>query len=102
MIDKTKKCQEKYLRELKENFSLFDETQSLEDQLNELEDAFRNPNILIEAIKEMQEKQEESLRDIQSKLKEIKQVKHNLKATNEFKPNLIPFNQNKTSCFGLI
>jgi hypothetical protein len=60
MIDETKKCQEKYLRELKESFSLFDETQSVEDKLNELDDIFRNPNLLIEAIKEMQEKQEES------------------------------------------
>jgi hypothetical protein len=102
MIDETQKWQEKYLRELKESFSSFDETQSVEDQLNEIEETFRNPNILIEAITEMQEKQEESLRDIQSKLKEIKQVKHNLKVTNQFKPNLIPFNPNKTSCFGLI
>ncbi len=92
MIDETKKCQEKYLRDLKESFSSFDETQSVVDQLNELEETFRNPNILIEAIKEMQEKQEESLGDIKSKLKEIKQEQHNLKATNQFKSNLIPFN----------
>ncbi len=79
MIDETQKWQEKYLRDLKESFSSFDETQSLENELNQIEETFRNPNILIEAIKEMQEKQEESVRDIQSKLKEIKQVKHNQK-----------------------
>ena len=102
MIDETNKYQEKYLRELKESFSLFDETQSLEDKLNELEETFRNPNILIQSIKDMQQKQEESLRDIQSKLKELNQVKDHLIATDYFKPNLIPFNPNKTSCFGLI
>jgi hypothetical protein len=37
MIDETKKYQEKYLKELKESFSSFDETQSVEDKLNELE-----------------------------------------------------------------
>ena len=44
MIDETKKCQEKYLLDLKESFSLFDETQSLEDKLNEIEETFRSPN----------------------------------------------------------
>ncbi len=56
MIDETKKYQEKYLKELKERFSLFDETQSVEDKLNEIEETFRNPNLLIEAIKEMKNK----------------------------------------------
>jgi hypothetical protein len=68
MIDETKKCQEKYLRDLKESFSLFDETQSVEDKLNEIEDTFRHPNVLIQTIKEMQQKQEESLKEIQLKL----------------------------------
>ena len=39
-----------------------DQTKSLENQLNEIEDTFRNPNLLIETIREMQQKQEESLR----------------------------------------
>ena len=50
MIDETNKCQEKYLRNLKESFSLFDESKSLEDKLNEIEDTFRNPNLLIQTI----------------------------------------------------
>jgi hypothetical protein len=65
MIDATKKCQEKYLRDLKENYSSFDGRQSLEDKLNDIEDTFRNPSLLIQSIREMQKKQEESLRDIQ-------------------------------------
>jgi hypothetical protein len=51
----------------------------------------------------MQQKQVESLSDIQSKLNEINQVKDILKATNKFKPNLSLFNQKeRTSFFGLI
>ena len=42
------------------------ETQSLEDELNEIEDTFRNPNLLIESIKEMQQKKEESLKKEES------------------------------------
>ncbi len=44
----------------------------------------RNPNLLIQSIKEMQQRHEESLKEIQSKLNEINQVKVDLKATNEF------------------
>jgi hypothetical protein len=50
----------------------------------------------------MQQKQVESLRDIQSKLNEMNQVKDILKATNKFKPNLSSLNQNASSLFGLI
>jgi hypothetical protein len=103
MIDETKKYQEKYLRDLKESFSLFDETQSLEDKLNQIEDTFRHPNLLIEAIKEMQQKQEQSLNDIKVKLNEMNQVKDHLIATNYFKPNLSSFDQERgTSLFGSI
>ena len=48
MIDDTKIYMEKYLRDLKENFSSFDGMQSLEDKLNDIEDTFRNTNILLE------------------------------------------------------
>ena len=103
MIDETKKYQEKYLRDLKESFSLFDETQSVEDKLNGIEETFRNPHLLIQSIKEMQQKQEASLNEIQSKLNEMNQVKDILKATNKFKPNLSVFNQTEdSSLFGLI
>ena len=39
--------------------------------MNQIEDIFRNPNILIQSIKDMQQKQEESLKEIQSKLTEM-------------------------------
>ena len=62
------------MNNLKDNFSPFDGMQSLEDELNKIEDTFRKPNLLIQTIKEMQQKQEESLRDIQFKLNQINQV----------------------------
>jgi hypothetical protein len=102
MIDKTNKCQEKYLRDLKESFSLFDETQSLEDKLNQIEDKFRNPNLLIQSIQEMQQKQDESLNEIQLKLNQMNQVKDNLIATNYFKSNLSSLSQEDTFLVGLI
>jgi hypothetical protein len=102
MIDKTNKCQEKYLRDLKERFSLFDETQSLEDKFNQIEDTFRNPNLLIQQIKDMQQKQEESLNEIQFKLNQMNQVEDNLIATNYFKPNLSSLIQEDTFLVGLI
>jgi hypothetical protein len=41
MIDKVKKFEELYFRDLKESCSSFDDTQSLEGNLNELEQTFR-------------------------------------------------------------
>jgi hypothetical protein len=103
MIDKTNKYQEKYLRHLKESFASFDDSKSVEDKLIEIEETFRHPNLLVETILDMQQKQEESLRDIQSKLNEMNQVNDNLEATNEFKPNLSSLNQERdTSLFGSI
>jgi len=104
MIDKLKKHEVLLSKNLKERFSSFYESQSLENELSQIEETFRDPNLLIKTIKEMQHKQEESLKDIQLKLNEIKQVKDNLEATNFFKPNLSSFNQTEgdISLFGSI
>ena len=98
MIEKTKAFQAIYLKNLDENFSSFNDCKPLESELNEIEEAFRNPNLLIEAIKDMQQRQEESLKDIQLKLNEMSQVKDHLKATNKFQKNC----QDETSLFGSI
>jgi hypothetical protein len=99
MIEQTKKCEAEYLKSLKENLlSSFDESKSLDKELEEIEEElFRNPNLLIQAIKDLQQRQEESLKEIQSKLNKINQVKVDLKATNEFKPNLTLLNQESLS-----
>ena len=102
MVDQTKKYEALYLRGLKERFSSFDETQSLQIKLNQIEDTFRNPNILIESIREMEQKQNESLSDIQSKLNQINRVKEFCEETNTFQPNSILLNQKEetSSLFG--
>jgi hypothetical protein len=103
MIDQTKKCQEKYLEDLKERFSSFDHLHSLENEMNQIEDTFRNPHLLIETIKQMQRNQEESLYEIQVKLNQMAKINSDLKETNGFKPNLSLLNrEGDTSLFGSI
>jgi hypothetical protein len=107
MIDETKKYEAIYLKNLKEklleNFSSSFESQSLGNELNQIEETFRDPYLLIETVKDMQQKQKESLNDIKMKLNEMNQVKVNLMATNYFKPNLSSFDQERgTSLFGSI
>jgi hypothetical protein len=104
MIDQTKKYEEMFLKNLNErfqvNFSSFEKNKPLEDELNEIEELFRDPNLQIETIKEMHQKQEKSLNEFQLKLNEMTQINDDLKATNEFQPNVSPLNQNETSNFG--
>jgi hypothetical protein len=102
MIDKLKKHEETYLNDLKEHFSSFDLTQSLEHELNQIEESFRQPNLLIQTIRAMQRKQEESLNDIQFRLYEMTKVNDHLKEIHQFKPDLCVFNQNETLFFGSI
>jgi predicted nucleic acid-binding Zn-ribbon protein len=103
MKDETKIYEEIYLKSLKESFPSFDQSKSLEDELNEIEDTFRNTDLLIQSIKEMQQKKEESLSEIQLKFNQMSKIKDNLMATNHFKPNLSSCNQKEdTSLFGSI
>jgi hypothetical protein len=104
MIDQTKKYEAMYLKNIKEGFSSFDDCKSLEHELNQIEETFRNPNLLIQSIKDMQQKQETALNDIQSKLNEITLVKDTLIATNYFQPTFSPLNQEgeTSTLFGLI
>jgi len=74
------------------------ETTSIEQSLNETEETFRNPNLLIDSIREIQRKQEEAIAELRLKLNEQNQVEDNLKRMNEFKPNL-SFSQDS---FGLL
>ncbi len=56
-----------YLKDLNEKLFPTQSFEFLEKKLNGIEEKFRNPNLLIEAIKEMKQKQEESLNGIQVK-----------------------------------
>jgi hypothetical protein len=102
--DETKYYEQIYFKSIKESFSSFNQSKgSLEDKLTEIEETFRNPNLLIQTIKEMQQKHEESLKEIQSKLNQMTKIKDNLEATNEFKPNSSFLRQvEDTSLFGSI
>jgi hypothetical protein len=82
------------------NFSSFEKNKSLEDELNEIEELFRDPNLQIETIKEMHQKQEKSLNEFQFKLNEMNQVKDDLKATNVFQPFNQEEEEEETSLFG--
>ena len=91
MIDKTKEFEAFYLNNLTKKLDvtlkLF-KTKSINEELNEIEETFRNPNLLIESIQDMQFKQEEVLLTIKLNLEEMNKVKDILKVSNEFKPNL--------------
>ena len=54
-----------------------------------MNETFRDPNILIESIREIQIKLEKAIELFQSNLNEVNKLKSNLKSLNEFvKPNL--------------
>ena len=74
MIEKTKAYEASYLNGFK-------------DDLKKLEKTFRNPNLLIKEIKEIQLKQENGIKSIRLKLNEISLIREHLKASNQFKPN---------------
>jgi hypothetical protein len=82
MIDSTKKFEEAYLKNLRVHFSTFDEARSLENEMKEMTGTFRDPNLLIETIKEMQRKQEESINEIQFILNQMNQIKEFCEETN--------------------
>jgi hypothetical protein len=91
MIEKTKKFETTYLKSLEDNLNASlnpFETISLEQSLNETEESFRNPNVLIESIRDMQRQQEEAISELKLKLNEQSQVKDELTRMNEFKPNV--------------
>jgi hypothetical protein len=103
MVDQTKKSENVYLNSLKERFSSFDDCESLEAELNGIEEKFRNPNLLFETIRAMQQKQDESLGDIQIKLKEMTKINDDLMETNFFMSNSSLFTKEEdTSLFGSI
>jgi hypothetical protein len=103
MIEKTEKHQVLYWQSLNEKLLETQwikdfEKKSLENELIEIEDKLRNPNLFITTIREMQQKQEKNIRDMQSISNEMNQVKAHLEASNGFKPNFFSFNNR--SLFG--
>jgi hypothetical protein len=56
MIDETNEYEVMYLKNVKKKFSSFDGMESLEDKTNDMEETFRDRKLLIETIKDMQQK----------------------------------------------
>jgi hypothetical protein len=91
LIEKAKEFEATYLKSLEDqlNASLKSfEIKSLEQSLKETDEVFRNPNLLIESIRQMQRQQEDLIGELKLKLNEQIQVKENLIGMNEFKPNV--------------
>ena len=91
MIEKTKEFEDSFLKSLNEKLEAFCksiEVKSIEDELKDIEDKFRNPYLLIEPIKVMHLKQQETIEKIQSTLNEMNQIKIDLKTSNKFIRNL--------------
>ena len=89
MIEMTKKFEAIYLNSLEDklNASLRSfGTKSLEKSLKETEESFRDPNLLIESIREMLLEQEEAITELKLKLDDQCQVKDILINMNEFTP----------------
>jgi hypothetical protein len=60
---------------------------TLEEELEELNDSFRDINLSAQTLKEKYKKQEEANAKIKSKLNEMSQIEEHLKTSNEFKSN---------------
>ena len=63
------------------------EIRSIDEALNTIEEHFRDSNILIKKIQEINLKHEKALEVIKSTLIDISEIKEDLKASNKFIPN---------------
>ena len=62
---------------------------SLETEKKNLNETFRDANLKISTIEQLQLKQDTAISIINSKLNEINEMKNSLKISNDFKPNLL-------------
>jgi Fe-S cluster biosynthesis and repair protein YggX len=95
MIDELKAIEEIYAKRIKE-FQV--ETYDLEQEKNILNETFRDVNLLISSINQLQDKLDDDVLRLKSNLSEISQLKTFLIESNDFKPNL-SFNRDS---FGLL
>jgi hypothetical protein len=95
MIDELKAIEESYSIRIKE-FKV--EAYDLEKEKNILNETFRDVNLLISSINQLQVKQDDAVSRIRSNLREISQLKTFLTESNDFKPNL----SFKRDSFGLL
>jgi hypothetical protein len=85
LIDQTKDMEQNCLTSLNEfKVDVFD----FDKEKNILNEIFRDVNLSIESMKELQSKQDESILIIKSKINEVNQLKKFVIQSNEFKANL--------------
>jgi hypothetical protein len=103
IIEETKLFEASYLKFLNEKISAsFQklEIRTVEEELQEIEKMFRDPNILIESIREINLKQQDLIRSLQSKLCEMSLMRENIKDSMQFKP-CVAFNKNSFGALSL-
>ena len=91
MIEMTKECEATYLK-YNEGLEIFShklfENKSIDKDLKDLEETFRDPLLLFKSIKEMEQKQQDVICRIRRKLEEMDKVNRQAKALNHFAPIL--------------
>jgi hypothetical protein len=97
MLDELKLIEETYSIRIKEfHVEIYD----LEKEKKALDEMFRDVNILMSSINQLQDKLDDDVLRLKSNLSEISQLKTFLIESNDFKPNL-PFNRDWLG-FGLL
>jgi hypothetical protein len=61
---------------------------SIDDDFKEIDELFRDPNLLLESIQGLQRKEQDAIKDIKLKLNEMSKIREDLKISNKFEPNL--------------
>ena len=82
----TKSIYNKHLSDINEARSKIICEKTFESETKELDEKFRDPNLSIKTIEDIQVKHNTRLINLKSKLNELTKLKSNLQ-TNQFKPN---------------
>ena len=96
MIEKTKKAEATFLKNIdkkwdKKNILTIMTNKTFEEEKEEINEKFREKDLIINPLKEKQKHQEETVSQINSNINKMSQTLEDLKATNEFKPNSTSF-----------
>jgi hypothetical protein len=87
MIDETKEKEKLYASRL-ESLSYKGNIQTLEKEIHSVNEAFRHLNVSLESIRQMRDEKNAANIELESKLKQLSQIKEYLIKSNEFEPNL--------------
>jgi hypothetical protein len=90
MIEQTQKFEAEYLKTLNDQLDAPLESYnkiSIDNDFKEIEELFRDPNLLLESIQGLQRKEQDAIGSIRFKLNEMSQIR-DLKKSNAFDPNL--------------